>query len=90
MTVRVRYRDGKYGYVNSARLDELISLNRVKQFYRSSEDRWVNVERDPMRGKVKFYLRHEHRWVNLDVEGQKAWEFRTYAGKERRHCLYAL
>ena len=90
MTVHVRYRDGTYGYVNTLRLDELISLDEVKQFYRPSEEKWVDVECDPMRGKVKSYRPHEHRWVNLDVEGQRAWEFRAYEGEERRYRLYAL
>jgi hypothetical protein len=90
MTVHVRYRDGRYGYVNSLKLDELIGLDEVKKFYRPSEEKWVDVECDRMRGKVKFYRHDEHRWVNFDVEGQRAWEFRAYDGNERRYRRYAL
>jgi hypothetical protein len=90
MTIQVQFRNGKYDYVDSWKLNELIDLGQVKQFYRPSENRWIDVELDPMRGKVKSYRSRENRWVNLDVERQTAWEMRAYDGAERRHRRYVL
>ncbi len=90
MKVNVEYLDGRYEYVDSQRLDELIELDQVKQFYRPSEEKWIDVNTDAVRGKRPFYRRRENRWENLDVEGQEAWEFRTWDGKERRERHYVL
>ena len=90
MTIQVQYRNGKSGHVDSWKLNELIDLGQVKQFYRPSENKWIDVELDPMRGKALSYRRDENRWVNLDVERQTAWEMRSYDGTERRHRHYAL
>jgi hypothetical protein len=90
MRLQVQYQNGNHDYVDSWKLNELIDLGQVKQFYRPSENRWIDVELDPMRGKAQCYRPHETKWVNLDVERQTAWEMRSYAGTERRLRRYAL
>jgi hypothetical protein len=90
MIIEVQYRDGRHDHVDNLKLDELISLDQVRQFYRPSEQRWIDVEVGSMRGKIKSYRRHENKWVNVDVEGQRAWELRAYEGMERRYRRYPL
>jgi hypothetical protein len=50
MLIRVQYQDGTYGDVDARTLDRLLLGKTLKQFYRPSEGRWVDVYRDPIRG----------------------------------------
>jgi tetratricopeptide (TPR) repeat protein len=50
--IRVHYQNGQEGLVDDVTLNELILTGRIRQFYRLSEDRWVNVEKDPIRRGV--------------------------------------
>ena len=50
MLLRVQYQDYRYDYVDARTLDRLLAGKGVRQFYRPSEERWVNVYRDPIRG----------------------------------------
>jgi hypothetical protein len=50
MLLHVQYDNESYGYVDGATLDRLLLGKTVKQFYRPSENRWVNVYRAPIRG----------------------------------------
>lgn len=49
MLVHVQYQDNHYDYVGNNILDSLLDKERVKRFYRPSEERWVNVAIDPIR-----------------------------------------
>ena len=49
MFLHVQYGNEKYDWVNSRTIDELIRLKRIRMFYRFSERRWINVERDLVR-----------------------------------------
>ncbi len=49
MLIRVQYRNNHYDYVGNNILDKLLDRDRVKSFYRPSEERWVNVASDPIR-----------------------------------------
>ncbi len=49
MLIRVQYQDNHYDYVGNNILDNLLNRDRVKRFYRPSEERWVNVAVDPIR-----------------------------------------
>jgi hypothetical protein len=82
MTLHIQYSDGKYDYVDSQTLDRLIDANQVKLFYRPSEKKWVNVDTDPIRGKIRFYRFSEKRWVNLDITA--AVNRHNYEGPDRR------
>ena len=47
--ISVRYRNNREGLVDDVTLNELILSGRIRQFYRLSESRWVDVEKDPIR-----------------------------------------
>jgi hypothetical protein len=88
MTLRVQYVNGKYDYVDNRTLDELIEQDLIRQFYRPSEKRWVDIETDPVRGKVRFYSLEEQRWVSISVTSLKG-AGKAYTGPERRRCNIA-
>jgi len=50
MIIRIMYTDYKYDYVNARKLDQLIASQRIIKFVRPSEDTWVYIDRDPIRG----------------------------------------
>jgi tetratricopeptide (TPR) repeat protein len=47
--ISVRYRNSREGLVDDVTLNELILAGRIGQFYRLSEGRWVDIEKDPIR-----------------------------------------
>jgi len=49
MYLHVQYGNEKYDWVKSRTIDELIRLKRIRMFYRFSERRWIDVERDLVR-----------------------------------------
>jgi hypothetical protein len=51
MLLRVQYPDSRYDYVDAAALDRFIVSKSIKKFFRPSENVWVDVEREPIRGK---------------------------------------
>jgi tetratricopeptide (TPR) repeat protein len=59
--IQVRYRNNREGAVDDVTLNELILTGKVKQFYRPSEDRWVNVDHDEVRMKANGYAGPERR-----------------------------
>ena len=48
MMIYVQYQDHSYDAVDGSTLDRLLLDKAVRQFYRRSEERWVNVYRDPI------------------------------------------
>jgi hypothetical protein len=50
MVIHVQYRDKKYDYVNSLFLEGLIREKTIRQFFRPSEKKWINIDLDPIRG----------------------------------------
>ncbi len=82
MTLHVKYSDGRYDYVDSRTLDMLIDSDKVALFYRPSEKKWINVDTDPVRGKIRFYRFAEQKWVNLDISSTV--QRNNYIGPERR------
>ena len=50
MLLRVQYQNLTYDYVDTLALDQLLEAKNLRQFYRPSEARWVDVYRDPVRG----------------------------------------
>jgi len=59
--IRVRYRNNREGLVDDVTLNELIIYKKIKQFYRPSEKRWVNIETDPVRRAPRLYNGSERR-----------------------------
>jgi tetratricopeptide (TPR) repeat protein len=51
--ISVRYRNNREGLVDDVTLNELILTGRIRQFYRLSEGRWVDIEKDPVRRNVE-------------------------------------
>jgi hypothetical protein len=50
MVLRVQYHNDKFDYVTETALNTLIVTNGVKKFYRPSEERWITIGIDPIRG----------------------------------------
>ena len=61
MLLHVQYMNGRDGYVDAHTLDKLLLGKTLKQFYRPSEERWVNVYRDSIRGLGGAYSGHDSR-----------------------------
>ncbi|HPC74137.1 MAG TPA: tetratricopeptide repeat protein [Syntrophales bacterium] len=59
--IKVRYRNNREGFVDDVTLNELIISKKIKQFYRPSEKRWVNIETDPVRREKRFFNGSERR-----------------------------
>jgi tetratricopeptide (TPR) repeat protein len=53
--IKVRYRNNREGFVDDVTLHELIVSKKIRQFYRPSEKRWVDIETDPVRRVNRFY-----------------------------------
>lgn len=51
MIIRIMYTDYSYDYVNARKLDQLIASRKIIKFVRPSEDAWVDISRDLVRGK---------------------------------------
>ncbi len=47
--ISVRYRNNREGLVDDVTLNDLIRTGGIRQFYRLSEGRWVDIEIDPVR-----------------------------------------
>jgi hypothetical protein len=65
MILHVQYENDKYDYIGTHVLDKLLKKDRLMSFYRPSEERWVNVFRDPLRGEGGDYMGPNRR--QLDV-----------------------
>ena len=66
MIIRIMYKDYKYDYVNSRKLDQLIAAQRIIKFVRPSEDTWIHIDRDPIRGSGgASYIGPERRLSHL-------------------------
>ena len=84
MTLHIQYSNGRYDYVDRRTLDRLIEENGVRHFYRPSERKWVDVESDPVRGRLRFFRLSENRWINMDVGAPDVGIDFDYVGVERR------
>lgn len=56
MILHVQYNDFRYDYVDTNSLDRFLAGKSIRQFYRPSEKRWVDVSLDPIRGNGGHYL----------------------------------
>ncbi len=58
----IRYANGTSDVVGQKMLDELLARNKVAQFYRPSESRWITLGIDPIRGDGGgFYIGPDRR-----------------------------
>jgi hypothetical protein len=66
MLIRVMYQDFRYDYVDTPTLDRLITSRRIRKFLRHSEDKWVDITRDLIRGTGEVtYIGPERRFSHL-------------------------
>jgi hypothetical protein len=61
--IHVRYQDKSYDYVDEGMLDYLIASGNIKEFYRPSDDEWVDVNECLVRGEGLSYIGPERRRV---------------------------
>ena len=69
--VQVRYRNNREGLVDDVTLNELILSCKIKQFYRPSESRWVDVDHDSIRAKSNGYKGPERRESNRTAKKEE-------------------
>ncbi len=62
--LRVKYIDNSYDYIVGTVLGKLIRENKIKRFYRYSEEKWVTVGVDPVRGAGGLYGGSDRRKMN--------------------------
>jgi hypothetical protein len=65
MFLHVQFRNYRHDYVEAHELDRLIELRQIKQFYRPSEGRWVDIRFDRVRGSGDHYAGPERRHVHI-------------------------
>jgi hypothetical protein len=63
----VKYKNNLEDIVPAPLLDQLIATDSIKQFYRPSEQRWIILGIDKIRGMGGAYEGLERRWFNSNV-----------------------
>ena len=61
MVLHIQYQNNKFDYVNNYILDRLINKRRIKRFFRPSEEKWVILGIDSIRGNGGDYEGQERR-----------------------------
>jgi tetratricopeptide (TPR) repeat protein len=69
--IQVRYRNNREGLIDDVTLNELILARKIRQFYRPSESRWVDVEKDPVRMKSNGFMGPERREALRPVKKER-------------------
>ena len=69
--IDVRYRNGNEGFVDDVTLNDLIASKRIRQFYRPFEQRWVDVDADPVRRGANRYRGPERRACQKNAQEKK-------------------
>jgi hypothetical protein len=64
MVLRVQYHNEKFDYVNDFALGKLITTNEIKSFYRPSEEKWIKIGTDAVRGTGGYYAGPDRRQSN--------------------------
>jgi hypothetical protein len=66
MLIKIKYKNNRFDLIKGDVLGQFIQQGKIKEFYRYSEDRWVNVESDPIRLQPeKVYSGREKRFADL-------------------------
>lgn len=89
--IQIRYWNSREGLVDDIILNELIKQKKVKQFYRPSESRWIDVNKDPVRSKTNNYKGPERReslkQSKSNKEDSPGWISRLF-GKKKAETTY--
>ncbi len=59
--IQVRYRNSQEGFVDDVTLNELIRSLKINHFYRPSQEKWIDIETDPVRAGQSQYNGPERR-----------------------------
>ena len=59
--IQVRYWNNREGLIDDLTLNELILERKIRQFFRPSESRWVDVGKDPVRVQSNGFMGPERR-----------------------------
>ena len=63
MIIHIMYNNNRYDYIHARKLDQLIAAKRIKKFLRFSENAWIDIARDPIRGAEEVtYIGPERRF----------------------------
>jgi tetratricopeptide (TPR) repeat protein len=73
--IQVKYRNNREGIVDDVTLNQLIASGRIKQFYRPSEDRWIDVDYDSIRMNENGYRGLERREYLREKKEKKSADF---------------
>ena len=69
MMIHVQYRKHHrryhHDYIDACTLERLIEEKEIRWFYRPSEQRWVNIYRDPIRGLGGDYGGYDRRQADM-------------------------
>ena len=69
--VQIRYRNSQEGFVDDVTLNELILSRKIKHFYRPSQEKWIDIETDPVRTRQSQYDGHERRAPDEEEESEQ-------------------
>jgi len=83
--IEVRYRNGNEGFVDDVTLNDLIASKRIQQFYRPFEQRWVDVDVDPVRRGTSRYRGPERRASGKDGQEKEERPSGLLGSLFRRH-----
>jgi len=72
MVYHVHYKASIYDYVDAYTLDKLLVNKSIQRFYRPSEERWVNVLSDPIRGIGGEYVGPDRRQRQRGAQEHRA------------------
>lgn len=68
MHIRVVYQNDSYDYVTVPIFEDLLLVNKIKKFYRYSEERWVQLGVDHVRGSGGSYNGTDRRKTLTHIE----------------------
>jgi len=69
--IQVKYRNGQEGIVDDVTLNELILSHKIEQFYRPSQEKWINIGTDPVRIRESEYGGPERRESDKEEEAEQ-------------------
>ena len=76
--IEVEYQDGSHAFVDDHSLENLIKSNRIKQFFRPSEKRWITIGIDAVRSSKGNYCGTERRRTGRTEEMIPSWVRRNH------------
>ena len=91
--IQVRYGNGREGSVDDLTLNELILSHKIGQFYRPSQEKWINIETDPVRIRKDRYGEHARRESDKEeatgeLEEKPPWPaIENVEAQKENHCV---